>query len=66
MPKKGRFVLDSKVQCNFRCPPDLLHDVREKIQDPLRNKTKHGDLSNLIVALLYQWLNQDPTNLDSL
>lgn len=43
------------VQVNLRIPEDLIAKVRETLQDPVRNKTKYGSVSELVTTLLYAW-----------
>lgn len=38
-----------------RIPEDLIAKVRETLQDPVRNKTKYGSVSELVTTLLYAW-----------
>jgi len=52
-----------KEKLTIKLPPDLIDRVRDRLKDPLRNKTKHGSLGTLIEALLYEWdrKNDEPT-----
>jgi hypothetical protein len=44
---------------SIRLPEDLMTEVRRKLVDPVRNKTKHGGVKHLIQDLLYKWVYND-------
>lgn len=55
-----------KIQISLRLPEDLIERLREALEDPVRNKTKYGSVSDLCAGLLYQWINVNPPKLEDL
>lgn len=41
---------------SIRVPVDLLESVKEKLKDPMRDRTKYGGMKELICTLLYEWI----------
>lgn len=43
---------------NVRIPVSVMHRVKEKLRDPVYNRTRYGAMSNLITRLLMNWLEE--------
>lgn len=62
----GRPKGTSKTQISLRLPEDLVDRVKERLLDPVRQKTKYGNLSDLVTGLLYEWDRSNDVKLEDL
>ena len=49
---------EPQEQIQARIPTSLAAEVRARLQDPIRRRTRYGAMSELIEQLLRQWLKE--------
>lgn len=55
-----------KARLSIRIPTDLDERLRQRLNDPVRNKVRYGSMSDLVTHMLYEFLKHEDKELTEL